>query len=77
MERNLALDFDYAKVKGGLSAAKGMKTLHQLLELMQIEERARVCLSRDEAQRCIQRAEKVRQQLWGSPLAVHFTTSHP
>ncbi len=54
-----------------------MKTLQQLLELMQIEERARICLSREEAQRCIKRAEEVRQQLWGSPQAVYFTTSNP
>ncbi|AII43533.1 hypothetical protein KR100_09185 [Synechococcus sp. KORDI-100] len=53
-----------------------MKTLQQLLELIEIEDQARLCVSRSEAQRCIKRAEEVRQQLWGSPQAIHFTTSH-
>ena len=53
-----------------------MKTLQQLLELIQIEDQARQCVSRSEAQRCIQRAEEVRQKLWGSSQAIHFTTSH-
>ena len=54
-----------------------MKTLQQLLELIKIEDQARLCVSRSEAQRCIKRAEEVRQQLWGSPQAVYFTTSNP
>ena len=53
-----------------------MRTLQQLLELIQIEDQARQCISRSDAQRCIKRAEEVRQQLWGSPQAIHFTTSH-
>jgi hypothetical protein len=53
-----------------------MQTLQRLLELIKIEDQARLCVSRSEAQRCIKRAEEVRRQLWGSSQAIHFTTSH-
>ncbi|MEC8441865.1 MAG: hypothetical protein VXZ59_06080 [Cyanobacteriota bacterium] len=52
-----------------------MDTLHLLIELMAIEERARTCHSRAEAQRCIRKAEQVRSDLWGSKQAVRFSSS--
>ncbi len=52
-----------------------MDTLHQLIELMTIEEKARTCHSRSEAQRCIRKAEQVRHALWGNKQAVRFSSS--
>ena len=52
-----------------------MDTLHQLIELMTIEEKARTCHSRAEAQRCIHEAEQRRRNLWGTKQAVRFSSS--
>ena len=40
--------------------------LTQLVELMQLEERARVCITRGEAKACIRQADAAKRQLWGS-----------
>ena len=40
-----------------------MRKLQKLVRLMQIEEQARTCLSREDAQRCIQRAEALKNDL--------------
>ena len=51
-----------------------MKTVHQLLKLMQIEEKARTCTTRSEAQVCIRRAEQIRQELWGGSRGMRMTS---
>ena len=51
-----------------------MRKVHQLLKLMQIEENARTCTTRSEAQACIRRAEQIRQELWGSRMSAGFTS---
>ena len=43
-----------------------MATVHQLVELFQIEEQARSCRSRAEAQRCIREADAAKRALWGT-----------
>ena len=52
-----------------------MSTLNELLALMAVEEQARTCHSRDEAQRCIHEAEQRRRNLWGTKQAVRFSSS--
>ena len=49
-----------------------MSTLNELLALMAVEEQARTCHSRAEAQRCIQEAEQRRRNLWGTQQAVRL-----
>ena len=49
-----------------------MKKIHQLLKLMQIEENARTCTTRSEAQACIRRAEEIRHELWGNSMTMRF-----
>jgi len=51
-----------------------MNTLQELLSLMRIEEKARTCSSRTEAQQCIRRAEQARKHLWGTNEAMHFSS---
>ena len=41
------------------------RTVQRLVRLMSLEERARSCRSRTEAQACIRRAEATKQKLWG------------
>ncbi len=43
-----------------------MTTVHKLVELFQIEEQARYCRSRDEAQQCIRKADAAKRALWGT-----------
>ena len=50
-----------------------MNTLNELLALMAVEEKARTCHSRAEAQRCINEAEQRRRNLWGTKQAVRFS----
>jgi hypothetical protein len=52
-----------------------LNTLHELLALMAVEEKARTCQSRAEAQRCIHEAEQRRRNLWGTKQAVRFSSS--
>ena len=46
--------------------SKPRETLRRLISLFSIEEKARNCRSRKEAQRCIRRADETKQALWGS-----------
>ena len=44
-----------------------MSTLHELINLMKLEEKARTtCVNRATAQRVIRQAEEARRNLWGS-----------
>ena len=52
-----------------------LNTLHELLALMAVEEKARICQSRAEAQLCIHEAEQLRRNLWGTKQAVRFSSS--
>ena len=52
-----------------------LNTLHELLALMAVEEKARICQSRAEAQRCIHEAEQRRRNLWGTKQAIRFSSS--
>ena len=52
-----------------------LNTLHELLALMAVEEKARICQSHAEAQRCIHEAEQRRRNLWGTKQAVRFSSS--
>ena len=52
-----------------------LNTLHELLALMAVEEKARTCQSRAEAQRCIHEAEQRRRNLWGTKQAIRFSSS--
>lgn len=52
----------------------GMNTLQELLSLMTIEEKARTCRSRAEAQLCIRHAEQARQKLWGTSEPLRFSS---
>ena len=51
-----------------------MNTLNELLALMAVEEKARTCHSRAEAQRCINEAEQLQRNLWGTKQAVRFSS---
>ena len=51
-----------------------MDTLNELLALMAVEEKARTCHSRAEAQRCINEAERRRRNLWGTKQAMRFSS---
>lgn len=51
-----------------------MNTLQKLLSLMTIEEKARTCRNRTEAQQWIRRAELARKHLWGTTEALHFSS---
>lgn len=53
-----------------------MTTLSLLIDLMQIEEKARTCRTREEARACIRRADKAREQLWGNREARWFSPGH-
>ena len=46
--------------------SKPRETLRSLVSLLAIEDRARNCRSRKEAQTCIRRADETKQALWGS-----------
>ena len=51
------------------------RTLRRLVRLMSLEERARLCETRADAQACIRRAEATKQKLWGQAnqaLDFHF-----
>jgi|TARA_B100002052_G_C15876091_1_gene597054 hypothetical protein len=48
-----------------------MTTIERLINLMQLEEKARTCRSRHEAQQTIRAAERAREELWGNRKAVH------
>ena len=50
-----------------------MTTLSLLVDLMQIEEKARTCQTREEARACIRRADKAREELWGDREAIRFS----
>tara|TARA_B100001057_G_scaffold305967_1_gene306123 strand:+ start:1041 stop:1199 length:159 start_codon:yes stop_codon:yes gene_type:complete len=50
-----------------------MTKLSLLIDLMQLEEKARTCETREEARACIRRADEAREQLWGNPEAIWFT----
>ena len=50
-----------------------MTKLGLLIDLMQIEEKARTCQTREEARACIRRADEARAQLWGNRQAQCFT----
>lgn len=50
-----------------------MTKLSLLIDLMQLEEKARTCETREEARACIRRADEARAQLWGNPEAIWFT----
>ena len=41
------------------------RTVQRLVRLMSLEERARLCKTRADAQACIRRAEATKQKLWG------------
>ena len=41
------------------------RTVRRLVRLMSLEERARLCKTREDAQACIRRAEATKQKLWG------------
>ena len=41
------------------------RTVRRLVRLMSLEERARLCKTRADAQACIRRAEATKQKLWG------------
>ena len=41
-------------------------TLDRLVGLMSLEERARNCRSRSEAQECIRKADATKRELWGT-----------
>lgn len=43
-----------------------MSTVHKLVELFQLEEQARSCTSRAEAQQCIRKADAAKRALWGT-----------
>ena len=45
--------------------AASHQTVQRLVRLMSLEDRARRCRSRSEAQACIRRAEATKQKLWG------------
>ena len=51
-----------------------MTKLSLLIDLMQIEEKARTCQTREEARACIRRADKAREELWGNRQAIRFTS---
>ena len=50
-----------------------MTKLSLLIDLMQLEEKARTCQTREEARACIRRADEAREQLWGNREAVCFS----
>ena len=50
-----------------------MTKLSLLIDLMQLEEKARTCQTREEARACIRRADEAREQLWGNREAIRFT----
>ena len=50
-----------------------MTKLSLLIDLMQLEEEARTCETREEARACIRRADKAREQLWGNQETIWFT----
>ena len=50
-----------------------LNTLHELLTLKSVDEKARTCHSHFEAQRCIYEAEQRRRNLWGTKQAVSFS----
>lgn len=74
MRRPMGLDKGYAAVKAWLTIVWMMRKVHQWIKLMQIEESARTCTTRSEAQACIRRADEIRQELWGKTMAVRFTS---
>ena len=47
-----------------MNGAIQLSTLEELLALMRIEEKARTCSNRTEAQQAIRRAEQARKHLW-------------
>ncbi|MGC6482012.1 MAG: hypothetical protein ACON4T_00370 [Synechococcus sp.] len=51
------------------------RTVQRLVRLMSLEEKARLCKTRADAQACIRRAEATKQKLWGQTdqaLNAHF-----
>ena len=52
-----------------------MSTLHDLINLMELEEKARTCINRATAQRVIRQAEEARRNLLGSTSATPFESS--
>ena len=50
-----------------------MTKLSLLIDLMQLEEKARTCQTREEARACIRRADEARELLWGNREAIRFT----
>ena len=53
-----------------------MSKLHDLINLMELEEKARTCVNRATAQRVIRQAEEARRNLWGnSASATPFESS--
>lgn len=57
MGKTVEVDMKHPQSRGALT---------QLVELMQLEERARVCMTRGEAKACIRKADAAKRQLWGS-----------